>query len=174
MDVFRATPEIVRTLRVLWQCLPAAIRRKKLIDMMMPSYRAHVADPLRCGDLQFTDYRVLGQKVCRTAFRLITGIGNSSLQSAREAVLHNKVSSCGNNEIGRWMLIISNSKPAHYLDCRQWLERYADSHADQSPHTLTSYLPGGRTSFDYLIYEHDRNEAGLIPASLQTFLHAWR
>ena len=171
LDVFKARPDIIRVWRVLWHCLPATIRREKLIDMMAPSFRQHMADR---GEWNFDAYRFLGQPVCRVAFMRLTGIGGSSLTAAKNAVLMHKVSSCAHNELSRWMLIVSNSKPPMYLDCRQWLEWYADTHADKSPLTLTSYLPGGRKSFYHLIYEQDRRSAGLIPASLQTFLQAWR
>ena len=41
MDVFRNNPQIIRVRRVMWRCLPAAVRREKLIHMMTASFQAH-------------------------------------------------------------------------------------------------------------------------------------
>ena len=38
LDVFRADVQIVRVWRVMWRSLPAAIRREKLLEMLMPSW----------------------------------------------------------------------------------------------------------------------------------------
>ena len=51
---------------------------------------------------------------------------------------------------------------------------YADTHADQSPISLTRYLQAGRKCFYHLIYERDRRDSGRPTASLTTFLRAWR
>ena len=72
------------------------------------------------------------------------------------------------------MLIVRGSKPKLLLDARQWLEVYADTHAEQSPISLTSYLPGGRKQFYWLIYERDRKLQRRQAASLAVFLQAWR
>ena len=38
MDDFKLNPQIIRTWRVMWRCLPKEVRREKLIHMMTPSY----------------------------------------------------------------------------------------------------------------------------------------
>ena len=132
MDVFRADPQIVRVWRVMWRCLPPAMRREKLIEMMAPSFRSH-RENLLPGDWEYTDYSILGHPVCREAFRLITGIGTSSLSKARDPVMKGMVTSCARAELSQWLMIVATNKPKLYLDCRQWLEYYADTHAEQSP-----------------------------------------
>ena len=69
---------------------------------------------------------------------------------------------------------MATNKPKLYLDSRQWLEQYADSHAEKSPISLTSYLPGGRKRFYHMIYESDRRGHGQEAAQLSVFLQAWR
>ena len=155
------------------RCLPATIRREKLIEMMTPSLRKHRENQTP-GDWHFTDYRFLGQSVCSEAFRILTGIGRSSLTQAKADVMMGKLSSCSRAELSEWMMIVATNKPKLYLDCRQWLETYADTHAEQSPISLTSYLPSGRKQFYHLIYERDRLRQGKPAASLAVFLNAWR
>ena len=72
--------------------------------------------------------------------------------------MQDKVSSCARSELSQWLLIVASNKPKLYLDCRQWLEVYADirGEREQSPISLMSYLPGGRKQFYHLIYERDR------------------
>ena len=96
------------------------LQMRKLMEMMIQSYRQHKADAVRLGaEWNLDTFRFLGRDVCRQAFLLLTGIGNSSLQAARRNVLMNKVSSHGSHELSRWLLIRSHAKPAMYLDCRQ-------------------------------------------------------
>ena len=70
--------------------------------------------------------------------------------------------------------IVATNTPKLYLDSRQWLEWYADTHAEKSPISLKWYLPGGRKCDYHLIYERDRRSCGREPASLEVFLRAWR
>jgi len=173
MDVFRNDPQIIRAWRVMWRCLPATVRREKLIHMMAASYQTH----RQCGvpgDWVYDGYSLLGQKVCREAFRMLTGIGVSSLTIARDSVMRHKQSSCARSELSQWLDIVATNKPKLYLDSRQWLEWYADTHAEKSPISLMCYLPGGRKLFYHLIYERDRRSRGLESAQLGVFLHAWR
>ena len=173
MEVFRNNLQIIRVWRVMWRCLPAAVRREKMIHMMAPSYQRHreCGEP---GDWQYNDWSLLGQKVCREAFRILTGMGISSFQKARESVICEKKSSCARSELSQWLDIVATNKPKLYLDSRQWLEWYADTHAEKSPISLTCYLPAGRKCFYHLIYERDRRSSGREPASLETFLRSWR
>ena len=60
LDVFRADTQIVRVWRVMWRSLPAAIRREKLLEMMMPSWEKHRALGVG-GDWHYGDYSFLGQ-----------------------------------------------------------------------------------------------------------------
>ena len=173
MDVFKADPHIVRVWRVMWRCVPAALRREKLIDMMTPSFQQH-NDSCAGGNWTMVDYSFLGQPVCREAFRLLTGIGQSSLTRAKESVMQMRRTSSARSELSHWLDIVATNKPKLYLDARQWLEYYADTHAEQSPISLTSYLPGGRKQFYHLIYERDRQRTGQLAASLRVFLEAWR
>ena len=73
LDPFRADPRLMRIWRVLWNYLPAYIRREKLMLMYKASYDQFVAD----GDpstWQFRDYSLLGQRMCRNAFIICSGI----------------------------------------------------------------------------------------------------
>ena len=49
----------------------------------------------------------------------------------------------------------STNKSAANLGARQWLEWYADSHAERSPMDGKAYLPAGRKAF---YYAHDRKD----------------
>ena len=79
-------------------------------------------------------FSFLGQNVCRHAFSLLTGIGVSVLHDARKSALDNKVSWSPSSERGFHGGAIKNHwKPAAYLGARQWLEWYAETHAEWSP-----------------------------------------
>ena len=151
----------------------AEVRREKLIRMMAASYEKHLRDGTQ-GDWQYDEYSLLGQEVCRDAFRILTGIGNSSLTTAKQSVIQRKQSSHALSELSTWLKIVATNKPKLYLDARQWLEWYADTHAERSPISLTAYLPRGRKKFYYLIYERDRRSRGCECAQLGVFLRAWR
>ena len=69
---------------------------------------------------------------CAMDLRILTGIGNSSLTTARDSVMRHKQSSCARSELSQWLDIVATSKPKLYLDSRQWLEWYADTHAEKS------------------------------------------
>ena len=94
---------------------------------------------------------------------------------ARELLMQGRVISTPRSELGQWFDVVAHAKPKLYLDCRQWLEWYADTHAEQNPISLQSYLPRGRKQFYWrMIYEDDRNKADRQAASLPAFLAAWR
>ena len=173
MDVFRANPQVIRVWRVMWHCLPAAVRREKLMHMMADSFQKHREHAVP-GVWVFDDYSLLGYKVCRDAFRFLTGIGNSSLTAARNSVMQFKQSSSARAELSQWLDIVNTNKPKLYLDARSWLEWYADTHAEKSPISLTCYLPRGRKQFYHLLYERDRRGRNQESAQLSVFLQAWR
>ena len=70
--------------------------------------------------------------------------------------------------------VVATNKPKLYLDSRQWLELYANTHAAKSPISLICYLPGGHKQSYHRIYERDRRSCGQESASLGVFLRAWR
>lgn len=113
------------------------------------------------------------------AFKLITGIGESTLQVMREAVAKGQQSFFTRQERGMFMEIKCHAKAAAYVDARAWLEEYAEAHAEQSPITGLYLLPAGRRSFYHLAYLHDRKqdrrrEGHQVCAKVSTFLAAWR
>ena len=173
MEPFRNHDQLIRNWRVMWRCLPSEVRREKVIQLMAPSYEKLRRDGTP-GDWHFDEYSFLGENVCREAFRLLTGIGISFLTKARASVIQRKQSPHSSSELFSWLNIISTNKPKLYLDARQWLEGYADTHAEKSPISLTAYLPRGRKNFYYLLYERDRRNRGMEYASLGVFLRAWR
>ena len=72
------------------------------------------------------------------------------------------------------MLLQNTSQPKKYLDSRNWLVYYADTHADKSPISLECYLPAGRKAFYHAAYVHDRKTKNMSSATLSVFLAAWR
>ena len=133
-------------------------------------------DMYKCGlddlDADKISYRVMGHHVCKEAFVKITGIGNWSVQHARDMVLNGTVSSLSRRELGYARVIQARNKEPKYLDARAWLEHYADKFGDRSPMEMMTYLPKGRTSTVYALYAHDRT--GLLCALVAVFLDAWR
>ena len=97
----------------------------------------------------------LGQPVCRNAFTKLAGIGVSMLQEARAHALQGRVSWPSPMERGVHGLQSSHHQPPAYLGARQWLERYADTHAEWSPKEAKAYSPAGRKVFYYFHYRMD-------------------
>ena len=119
-------------------------------------------------------YKVLGQSVCKDAFMTITGISAWALTDARNAAQKGHQSSLGAAELGTGALLKNTNKEPVYLGCRAWLENYAATHAEMSPHSCEAVLPWGRKEFFYAQYEQERISKRLDVASLSTFLKAWR
>ena len=71
-------------------------------------------------------------------------------------------------------LMLSGNHAPLFLDARQWLEQYADTHGEHSPMDCLTFLPAGRKQFYHAQYLSARAQQGLEPASLQTFQEAWR
>jgi hypothetical protein len=164
--------------RVMWWSLPATTRRELLLRAGHASLEVHVA----AGGIRSeweVKYVFLGVPVCRRAFLLLTGLGASTCQEVRDAVLKGKVTHMSRAELGMSMRIANGPEQQMYLDARQWLEHYAGIHADMSPMKLEAFLPQGRKSFYYEQYRYERTSGAtqspdLIVASLGVFLKAWR
>ena len=93
--------------------------------------------------------------MCRDAFQKLTGLGASSLQEARAHTLEGRVTWSSPKERGVHGLLSNHAKPAAYLGARQWLEQYANTHAEWSPTEARAYLPAGRKLF---YFHHYRSE----------------
>lgn len=124
-------------------------------------------------------YVLLGIRVCRDAFMQLTGIGVSSVQEARQAVLAGKRTWLSPLERGLSQSIKNTNKVKAYLGARQWLEWYASTHAEWSPMKLAAYLPGARKVFYWHQYvEEQKPWKEKNPdhplADYTTFLEAWR
>ena len=153
LTAFRSNPGVVRNWRILWNSMPkeqqyAALRIVLNRDM----------------------YTFMGVRVCQVAFKLLTGIGGSLLQSVRS----------GNTSVRGMLQIRNQSKPQRYLDVRAWLEQYASVHGEQSPMSGVTLLPAGRKALYYELYCYDRRMDGSLAhldhkcADISTFLKCWR
>ena len=86
---FRAQPGVVRNWRIMWRSLSANHRREAMLFCMRDSLRTHRESSLPDSTWKH-QFKVLGQPVCKDAFRIITGIGSWTLDSARQAALQVK------------------------------------------------------------------------------------
>ena len=120
------------------------------------------------------NYSVMGMPVCKASFLRVTGIGANSLTRARQGAVMGLASSLSRQELGVSRLIRSTNKHPLYLDARQWLEHYADTHGEHSPMDCLTFLPAGKKQFYYAQYASARAKQGSKPASLSTYLEAWR
>ena len=170
-DPFRDSPNIVRNWRVLWHSLPAGLRRESLMVMFKNMIHRHGSG---ADEIAHFTYPFLGYQVCRTAFRCLTGIGSSSLSSARTAAIAGHESRLSASEIGMCKLIRNTNKDKLYLDARCWLEHYADRAGDHSPMDVDTFLPKGRKICYWAFYVQERKPKGLPHAALSTFCEAWR
>ena len=96
---------------------------------------------------------------------MLTGLGISSLTAARDSVMRDIMTCHARSEFSQWLDIVATNKPKLYLDSRQWLEWYADTHAEKSPISLMCYLPG--------LYDRDRRSRNQESTQLAVFLQAW-
>ena len=172
LDVFRESPQIVRNWRLMWRSSPPEMRREKLIEMMASQLAKHHGGQDQ-REWQ-VEYSVMGIPVCRAAFLRVTGIGVSSLTTARRCALEGHASSLSRKTLGMHRLIVGTSHDPLFLDARQWLEHYADTHGEQAPMELLTFLPAGRKQFYWAQYKLMREQQGLEPAALKTFQEAWR
>jgi hypothetical protein len=163
---FQGMDNAIRNWRVLWFSLPPAERRARLLNAIKESAETH-------GKMKF-----LGRPVCQIAFKLLAGVGSSSLDEARSEASKGAVSCWSNQELNLHM-DARGYKPPRYLDVRSWLEVYAEAHAEKSPMSGLYVLPAGRKMLYYLAYVEDRRREDLArldgePADYKTFLKAWR
>ena len=141
--------------RVLWWSLPLVQRREHVLHFFVSSLHAHRASGMP-DERWRVQYTFLGMNVCRDAFIALAGFGSSTLQAARGQSLEGKVSWSSRAERGMHGGMLGNTnKPAAYLGARQWLEWYAESHAECSPMDGRAYLPAGRKAFYYAHYRKD-------------------
>ena len=122
----------------------------------------------------------MGVRVCQKAFAMLAGVGASSFLAAKNMASTGHVSAFSRQELLQGMLVKPRNKDPKYIDAREWLEIYADRHAEQSPMTGAFMLPSGRKMLYWLQYEYERySELGIAarigtPAAYSTFLLAWR
>ena len=171
MNPFKDNPGVVRNWRALWRSLPAYLRQEALLKNAAKYVNTNARMALGNG---LVKYSFLGQPVCRNAFMTLTGIGAWSLTDARTKAESGHKSCLSRAELGNKLLIQNTSRPKLYLDARNWLMHYADTHAEKSPISLESYLPAGRKAFYHAAYVHDRKTSNMLYAALSVFLAAWR
>ena len=170
---FGEMPQIVRNWRLLWLSRPPTARRESLLAFHVDDLRAHRARN------QHTDwqvnYIVMGEKVCRNAFMSLTGIGVSSLVTARHAALDGKCTALSRKELGAGKRLYASNQENLYYDARQWLEHYADTHAEKSPIDCLSFLPCGRKQFYWHQYSRraDRGQPCFPKSTLVTSTFRW-
>lgn len=139
LDVFKIG--IVKNWRTLWRSIPSAMRREALLNF----FKASLNEYRSKGSIGkwLVHYTILGIPVCREASCIVTGIGHSSLESARRTALTGCCSSLSRRELPYHLAILPTNKPKQYLDFRIWLEVYASKH-DSSPSSVEYVLPAGR------------------------------
>ena len=172
LNDFRQCPQSARNWRIMWRSCPPSSRREKLIEVVrkqLEDYRD--GDDMREWRLE---YSLMGVPVCKAAFMRITGISAWSLTQARRNVLRGHNSSLSRQELGLSRSIVSRNHPDLYIDARQWLEHYADTHGEHSPMDCLTFLPAGRKQFYYTQYSLIRSQQCRPAASLKTFQQAWR
>jgi hypothetical protein len=164
---FEGHANSIRNWRSLWKSTPRELRH----DQLLSFFRAQQGSK--------TQFAFLGLPLCESAFKILTGIGDSLLQATRKLVA--KGASSATTLVGRQALIANTSKPKKYLDCRQWLESLARTHGEQNPSNGLVVLPSGRRSFYHSAYVFERTQPGVsldhldgAPAELGTFLSCWR
>ena len=161
LDAFKGLPHAVRNWRMLWASLPRTRRAELMIKL-----RNQEQD---IGMLTF-----MGVAVCQKAFMMLSGVGASTLLAAKGKASTGLASVWSSKELLQGMLVKNTNKEAKYLDCRSWLELYADQHAEQSPMSGAFLLPSGRKSLYWMQYKYERQQQGISPADYTTFLKAWR
>ena len=125
---------------MLWCSLPRDKRMQMLLNMMSESPGV---------------FKFAGMRVCSRAFQKLTGISAGTLQNVRNKVGSGVVSIWRSNSLS-WMSIRNTSKAARYIDCRNWIETYAETHGERSPMSLQIFLPAGRKFFYHSQYEFER------------------
>ena len=162
LDACRSAPELVLRWRKLWYSMPKSDRDSRLADMFRRS-KERMDDPQE--DFK-TVYYFLGQKVCREAFMIITGIHTPAIQRAR--MLAQGIAPL---TLGKWV----SERSLSYRQCRAWLLDYAKVHADTSPMEDKMFLPCAKKQHYWALFYFDLKKHGHadIP-SRDTFLKVWR
>lgn len=164
LEAFKDNPQVVRNWRLLWHSLPRSTRAELLIKLFN-----------QVGNTGMMTF--LGVRVCQKAFTMLAGIGASALSSAKGRASTGRVSVWTSRESLQGMMIKPTSKDPKYLDAREWLEVYADRHAEQSPMTGAFCLPSGRKTLYWAQYVYEREQepgGSTAPASCSTFMKAWK
>lgn len=131
----------------LWWSVPCTERKEHVMLCFSEFLQAHRAARLP-DDRWRLQYTSLVREVCRDACLALTGLRVSTLQAARVAALRGANSSSSPAERGmHGGSVGNNSKAAAYLSVGQWLEWYAQAHAEQSPSDARADLPAGRKLF---------------------------
>lgn len=125
---------------MLWASLPREKRKQLLLDMMKESSGS---------------FRFCGVRVCTRAFQKLSGISAGLIQDIRSRIAKGAVNIWSSRSIS-WLEVKNQSKAARYLDCRAWIEAYAETHGEKSPMSLRVYLPAGRKFFYHSQYEYER------------------
>ena len=173
MDPFKENLAVVKNWRALWRSLPASLRQEALLMKAREKLAAKNAK-VNVRSQPQVSYTFLGHPVCKNALMRLSRIGAWSLDQAKKRAASGHKSCSSRPDLGNAILIQNTNQPKKYLDARNWLVHYADTHAEKSPISLESYLPAGRKSFYHAAYEHDRKKAGRTFAVLSVFLAAWR
>ena len=166
LDAFKDNPQAVRNWRILWHSLPRSTRSEQLA-LVVKQFKDS-------GMMTF-----LGIRVCQKAFTMLAGVGSSSLMAARGMASTGHVRAIAGKELLGGALIKPTNKDPKYVDAREWLEVYAERHAEQSPMTGAFMLPAGRKVLYWLQYVHERLSEPEYrarigdPASRGTFMKAW-
>lgn len=101
-------------------------------------------------------FKFAGVRICSRVFQKLTGISSGTLQNIRNKIEKGVVSIWRSDALA-WTAIRNQAKAHRYLDSRQWIETYAETHGERSPMSLQIYLPAGRKFFYHSQYDFERN-----------------
>ena len=157
VGVRTVSPAVIHNWRVLWYSMPATTRK----ELVLRAYADNLQDHRARGGADETwrmRYSFMGLAVCKVAWLTLTGMSAHMIVAAREGALAGRRSFLSVSEMGIRASIKNTSKWTAYLSARQWLERYASTHAEMSPMDEKAYLPSGRKIYYYYHYRRDMLE----------------
>ena len=128
---FHHVSSMSRNWRMLWCSLPRDKRLQVLLDMMKESN----------GEFKFA-----GIRVCSQAFQKLTRVSAGTLQNVRNKI-NQGVMNIWRRDSMTWLSIRNTPKALRYLDCRSWLETYAETHGERSPMSLQIFFLLAENSF---------------------------